>query len=379
MVNVDPPAYKKVVFCTGAPGNGRDIYLQSVVEHAKKNDKSVQIFPVFEYIRRAGQDKGWTITRENVLDLYLHNSDKMKQFRDTALDNIFKEVHASTADACLISTPSVFEWKGASMFGFETEHVRKLKPDFIVVVIDDLVRVRERLGQDPEWRDKEYSLEMIAKWRRTGVNHVWETKYEFEPPIQTYIIALEHDPDVLFDLLFTDKKRVYLSFAITGEQAVDLSKVLEFAKELGKQFVVFNPLTIFDWNLISGWKTLVDKSVESATSIPESFNCTIHYKTGDKTYPCASSEIKEIMVDARQQIVDRDYKMISSSDYLVAYHPRKDISAGVMCEMVHAKRDLKKVYAYYPFVPSPWFEFYADKIFTDYRELLKWLPTVANN
>ena len=75
----------------------------------------------------------------------------------------------------------------------------------------------------------------------------------------------------------------------------------------------------------------------------------------------------------RFQIIDSDYKIIENSDMTVVYHPRKSISAGVMCEMVYAKSLAKLVYAYYPYEPSPFFEWYATRIFTDPDEMRDFL------
>jgi len=339
---------------------------------AGKCGKSIDFFSSFDYIEKAAKANGVEITRENVLDFYLHNPDKMNQFRDAAVQEIDGAVRNSS-NACLVSMPSVFEWKGASMFGFEKRHVELLNPSFIVAIVDDFVRVRERLHEDPEWKDKEFSPEVIAKWRRSGIDRVWEIAHDFSPPIPVYLIALEHDPGVLFDLLFTDKKRIYLSFAITGEDPTTLSTVFSFAKQLSEHFIVFNPLTIYDWNLIRQWKKVVDKATETGEGIPDEFECEISYPSGPRKYICDTSEISKIIVDARRQIVDRDYKMISAVNWVVVYHRRKEISAGVVCEMVHAKREVKKVYAFYPYEPSPWFEYYCDRIERDEEKFLDWL------
>lgn len=376
MAKVIQPSSRKVVLGTGSPGNGRDDYLTRVTSLANQSGKATQILSLFDYIQRIGKAKGVDITRENVLDFYLHNPDRMNQFRDMAFEEVATRIKNST-DTCLVSTPSVFEWGGASMFGFDKEHIELLQPDFIVVIVDDFVRVKKRLQGDPEWRDKEFSLEMIAKWRRSGIDRVWQIAHEFSPPIPSYIIALEHDPQVLFDLLFTNKKKVYLSFPITRKTLGLLSKVFDFAERLSKYYVVFNPLTIYDWNIVRKWKKVVDEANKGGNPIPTRFTCVIPYRDGKRKYTCDSAEVERIVVDARHQIVSRDYKMIGSADYVIVYHPTEDISAGVMCEMVHGRREVKKVYAYYPFEPSPWFEYYADKIERNERRFFKILKSLS--
>ena len=75
----------------------------------------------------------------------------------------------------------------------------------------------------------------------------------------------------------------------------------------------------------------------------------------------------------RFQIIDTDYKIIENSSMVVVYHPRESVSAGVMCEMVYAKSLAKLVYVYYPYEPSPFFEWYSTRIFTDEEELRDFL------
>jgi hypothetical protein len=58
---------------------------------------------------------------------------------------------------------------------------------------------------------------------------------------------------------------------------------------------------------------------------------------------------------------------------VVVCHPRQSISAGVMCEMVYAKSLAKLVYVYYPYEPSPFFEWYSTRIFKDEGELRDFL------
>jgi len=131
-------------------------------------------------------------------------------------------------------------------------------------------------------------------------------------------------------------------------------------------FTIFDPLTIHDWAIVDCWKRVVDEG----TSTSGRFDCDVEYATGKKTFSCDASEVEYAIKDIRRQIVDRDYKLIDSSDYVFVYHPRKSISAGVMCEMMHAKIEGKMVYAMYPFEPSPFFEHYANRIFKNKKEFL---------
>jgi len=174
---------------------------------------------------------------------------------------------------------------------------------------------------------------------------------------------------ILFDLIFNrQKKKAYLSYPITGVDAEKIKEEREVARELSEIFVIFDPLTIHDWAIVSAWKSIVDRRERV-----ESFECTIEYVAGRKTFSCNSNEVEYAIKDIRRQTVDRDYKLIDSSDYVFVYHPRESIAAGVMCEMMHAKIEGKMVYAMYPFEPSPFFEHYANRIFTNKKEFLEFV------
>ena len=47
--------------------------------------------------------------------------------------------------------------------------------------------------------------------------------------------------------------------------------------------------------------------------------------------------------------------------------------------MIHSKRLAKFVYAFYPYEPSPFFEWYATKIFSNEEKALKFLKQAAEN
>jgi hypothetical protein len=97
------------------------------------------------------------------------------------------------------------------------------------------------------------------------------------------------------------------------------------------------------------------------------------YKTETIKQEIDAVELEAGIKNLRFQIIDTDYKLIENSAMVVVYHPRASISAGVMCEMVYAKALGKLVYAYYPYEPSPFFEWYATRIFTEEDELKEFL------
>jgi adenylate kinase len=88
-----------------------------------------------------------------------------------------------------------------------------------------------------------------------------------------------------------------------------------------------------------------------------------------------SREIGEAILSIEDQVVTRDFSMIDQSDYVVVFYPKKDLAAGVICEMMHAYAQRKRVIALHPFRPSPFFRLLCDdrKIFTDEEEFQRFL------
>ena len=118
----------------------------------------------------------------------------------------------------VISTPYHFEWKGKSYKGLEEDEINALNPDLFLVIIDDLVRVRERLRHDPQWREHSFTLIELSQWRREEILGVYNLSRVFTPHKEYYIVAKEHGLDLLQDLILNrHKKKIYLSHPITGE------------------------------------------------------------------------------------------------------------------------------------------------------------------
>ncbi|MEE9490122.1 MAG: hypothetical protein V3V91_06750, partial [Thermoplasmata archaeon] len=78
---------RRVVICTGAPGNGRDDLLREVEERA-----GTSYFHLFEYIVEEARLDGTTLTKLNILDFYDSQPEKMEDYRKAAIERIKAEV-----------------------------------------------------------------------------------------------------------------------------------------------------------------------------------------------------------------------------------------------------------------------------------------------
>ena len=350
------------------PGCNRDPFIELLKEKCEEEEKEISIHHIFDYLIAEAQKQGKPINKKTILDFYDASPENMITLREKAIDTICDEI-SENEGVHIISSPNYFEWRGSNLDGFRDEDLDKLSLDLIIIVTDDLTRIKERLFTDDQWKDQKYSYGSIAKWRRDCIDNIWKYSYSKDPAIKTYLVAVEHDIDVVYDLIFNpEKQTAYLSYPITGVPPEIVAEERKLAKTLSSKFVVFDPLTIKDMQLVYKWKKIQDEGTP-----PVTFECEIEYKEGTKKFECNSHEIELAIKDIRHQIVDRDYKLIEQSDCVLVYHPREAVSVGVVCEMIHGKMGGQFVYAVYPFEPSPFFEYHATRIFKTKEEFLAFL------
>ncbi|MBS7656394.1 AAA family ATPase [Candidatus Bathyarchaeota archaeon] len=363
---------KTVVICAGQPGSGRDEYLEEL-----RNRHDFFYYHLFEYLVEEAEKQGYTLNKLNVLDFYDSNPVQFEKFRVASLERIIKEI-GNKDGVHVISTPYHFEWKGKSYKGLAENEIKALNPDLFIVVVDDLVRVRERLKKDIQWREHSFTLVELSKWRREEITGMYNFSRSFVPHKEFYIAAREHGVGLLEDLIFNrHKKKVYLSHPITGEGTEFFKKVRKFVASLQPYYTVFDPSMIKDWELVETWRTLRNKASAEGVDLPRKIVVSIQYFDKTRKYEVDSWDVEAAINSLRAQIIDMDYKIIESSSYVVAYHPREQLSAGVLCEMVQAKGLAKFVYVYYPYEPSPFFEWYATKIFPDEKQIITFLKETA--
>lgn len=158
-----------------------------------------------------------------------------------------------------------------------------------------------------------------------------------------YIYGRQHPPSTLHNLIYNERMpKMYLSYPITGarDQIDDLRK---FRNKLANDFIVFDPYTIRDWDIVHESDQRAGETV------------TINGVTLDRV------EIERAIDSIRSQIVIRDFSIIASVDFVVVRHHSKKPSSGVMAEIVYAQQKAKPVFGIYPFNkrPSPFLEYFV--------------------
>jgi adenylate kinase len=359
---------KRVIICTGPPGNGRDDIILEMRERTGFN-----YYHMFEYIVEEARLRDTNLTKLNILDFYDSSPEKMEEFHKSAVDKIALEIE-KRGGVNIVSTPFHFEWKGNRFQGLHDDEVETLDPDLFVIVFDDILRVRDRLEQDTQWQGHTFTLGEIANWRREEISGVYGLARQFTPRKEVQLVAYENGPDFLREIIFSrGKEKFYLSHPITGEGPDFFEKITKFGDSLSEYYIVFDPYMNKDWEIVEAWRAAVNEAIERGEPRPTKLKFSMTYKDGLIEEELEALELEAGIKNMRFQIIDTDYKIIENSQMVVVYHPRASISAGVMCEMVYAKALAKLVYVYYPYEPSPFFEWYATRIFTDEGELRDFL------
>ncbi|HDZ36568.1 MAG TPA: hypothetical protein ENH81_06650, partial [Thermococcus sp.] len=217
---------KEIILLTGPPLNGRDEYITEALKLA--DGESYAYYHVFDYIREVGKELGVKITRKNVLDFAISHQDLMNEIRDEAFNRIRKEIDESDRHFHLVSTPSLFRWGSGSVIGFTTSNLKLLRPNRVIIVLDDVLSVRRRIINDPEWFERfgenpdNIKLTTLVMWREDAINHVKTLVHELkkEGINVRYVLqfGIRHPPEVFLDLIFRENEKplVYLSYPMTG-------------------------------------------------------------------------------------------------------------------------------------------------------------------
>jgi len=359
---------KRVILVTGPPGNQRDEYLQRAI----KGMDDVGYHHVFEYMQQVALNYFKTnLTRENVFDI---PKNRLEDIRDASIDEIAKRINLSNKKIEIISTPARFKVKPIRDYysgfvdGLNESHIEKLKPDMIILFIDDLLRVRRNLRQDEHWkRHITPDLKTLAEWRQSAQEQIenYITQVESSPKYSKYIdyiiFAREHPVETFQDLIKGEKPRVYLSYNITGrEKDKAMGKIEKLREELSKHFVCIDPYAIKDWDIVTAYDEALEKGSDKVS-------VKIKYREETLKEELYANEVGNCIDLIRSQIVSRDLRLIDFCHAIFVYHWAEAPSYGVMAEVIHATTKASAyVYVVYPYKKrlSPFFEHYAgEKIF----------------
>ena len=334
------------IICTGVSCSGRKELMQDFAALCRDKREKIGFFNVGDFMKRTAAESGVQFT-EKVLD-----SDYvvLSLARRSALYEIVNLAH--DYDHAFIGLHACFRWRGVLIEGISFRDIESFPANLFINVVDNLADIHQRMETNPQW----------AGMRQDEIN-VWLDEEEFltkqfatlrgEPH---YTIARQHDLENFYDLLFSTKRKFYLSYPITllRETPDQIEAIRGFGSKMRKDFIVFDPLYIKDMELLKS--PAAPKNVGSEGRITTISGI-------DRSF---SEQIKT-------RTVSRDYQFIHQSDFVVVIYPTDKLSPGVLSEMNFASRYNKPVYAVYAHARSPFFENLCEEIFDTVEDLVAFL------
>ncbi len=331
------------IICTGISCSGRKELMGEFQALCCDKGLRVGFFNVGDFMYSAAASSGIQFT-DKVLD---SDPAVLSLARRSAFYEITNAAHSY--DHAFVGLHACFRWNGKLVEGVSFRDVQGFPADVFINVVDNLADITQRMEENPQW----------TGMRRDEIN-VWLDEEEFltkqfanlKGKIH-YTVARWHNLENFYDLLFSKKKKFYLSYPITliRQDAPDqIENIRRFGSKMRKDFIIFDPLDIKDMDLIH--------AAESAQE-----------KADDRKITTVSDIDQDFSVQIKTRTISRDYQFIHQSDFVVVIYPTDKLSPGVLSEMNFASRYNKPVYAVYSHARSPFFEHLCERIFDTIEEL----------
>lgn len=352
----------RIILCTGIDNKTK---LGKIEEIDKLSHRKVAIYNVGDYMVKEANKADPSVPKENLVNL-----PERKKYRSAACEQIKREVDEGEAEVAIISTRATYWHGGISqrMVLMDESH-DCIKPEFCINVIDDIQIMYENMRHDARWKDS-ITLDKLLDWR----------DYEFEitedywvkwsernniAKIKTYLLPAQEPAETLLDLLFSKKKKVYLSFPISfrleKEKFEERRKV--FLKKLREHFVVFDPFSIKEYDKRDEFaddklkREIGHKTVNRDFELIEQCDMIVVYYPTEEVYTKTTKDLYEKSPELEAGIL----KFKSGEEIHVKADEGISLSAGVITEMVHATNKGKRTYALWfsnkP--PSPFFSYHC--------------------
>lgn len=317
-----------IAFCTGISGSEKKAYVNEVVEYAKRRGKKIDVFDVEERMFKIAKDFDMPVVKGKLLDSM---PNFRRALRTAAVISILKEIKKTPT---IITSHACFFWKDDFEHAFDYSYLRRIKPNIYVTIINTLSTIKENLRRNPSGIGKQFSSEEILYWQ--NVEKLTTKALADSQKKEFYLISRAQSPRTLYDLLFTSKKKVYLSYPMAFAKQKHFEKIRKFKEKLENFFIVFDPGTASEL----GSKAF-DEKIEDKLR-----NLTVH----------------------------RDYQLIDQSNAVIAYFPEIVYAKGTDDEGTYAARTNKEVYVIFPSKNrSPFLSFHATKIFYSEKEFFDFL------
>ncbi len=364
-----------IVIATGITGVGRTSHISHVYEHALAEDRHIDIEDIGPKMFEKASSLRIKIPNNKILDL---DTTTLRFLRAAVFEEIshnLDEYRDGDKDL-IISLHMSFRWHKVLMPAFDYYYLNQIKPNFYATIIDSVANIIKRIEENPDlmhWKDK-LSVKEILIWQD---EEMFITSIVADILNSPFYIVPSVSPDIFYNIMYNvefqklngnrpSMFKAYLSYPMTmvrGNEEFE-SQRMELVKKLHeKGVVIFDPIMVEDMVLLEKIRGMSPDDI-------------VYLEESDVSIP-----VKEIL-DAKQYIIDqtvsRDYRFIDQSNFIIVFYPVKELSAGVLSEMIYAHTHMKNVYALFTQKSvSPFFLNYSTKIFRSIDDIADFIEGLA--
>ncbi|HRP63625.1 MAG TPA: AAA family ATPase [Phycisphaerales bacterium] len=351
------------VVVTGQIGMDKKPYLEAVAHLAGQRGGRIEVYHLGDMMYREAPD----VRPGRILDLPLSRLTALRRaaFKDVIAGSSPPEAHPNI----IVNTHATFRWRHGLFSAFDFDLMRKLQPNMLICLMDNIEIVHHRLHAE---HDIDATLKDCMVWREEEILATELLAQALGCANSFYILSRGRQSDTTETCLRLvtrpDMKKVYPSFPMS--HVVDMPDVLaeidHFRAELAKHFIAFDPGDVDE-------KLLLERGIAAAREGKDWIEVAPHSFGGRKgTEPIRVSvrEVLDIAGDIDGQIYMRDFKLIDQSDMICSLVPElpggtPGLSSGVERELQHAWEHTKEVYVVWKPKkhPSPFITETATKIF----------------
>lgn len=311
------------VICTGISGTSRVELLRQVVDLARERGRNMAFYDVWSTMHAISRAVGDPVEEETILDMFPR---ALVLLRAAALEQICSSIESHPDQDWILNTHAVFRWKNTLISGFDPHYLTRLNPHVFTTVTAGVRTSLNRLKAQQRWTH--LTQEEVLTWREEEQFFTEEMARIHRKP--QYLLARRMAPEIVHQLLFEPARtKAYLSYPMQHVAPDSERGLSAFKQRLAQHAIVFDPGDVND----SVVEDADDYRTDGATAL-ESLT--------DSATPSARRDpLQQHIAD---QIVERDYKLIAQSEFVVVYYDVPVPSPGVISEMKFALESGKRVY-----------------------------------
>ncbi len=352
---------------TGQVGMDKKHYLETVRHLAGERGENIDIYHVGDIMYDEAKD----VKPGRILDLPLS---RLQALRRSAFKDVIAE--AAGKPNIIVNTHATFRWRHGLFAAFDFDQIRKLEPDTLICLVDNIEVVHDRLHRD---HTLDATLKDLMVWREEEIMATELLAQALGCGNRFYVVSRgrhKESTETTFRLICRPRMRkVYPSFPMTHVEHLPEIKaeINAFRAEIAKHFITFDPGDVDE-------KLLLDWAIDAAKSGKDFIEVSAGPDAPDKKLRVSVKQVLDIAGDIDGQIYMRDFKLVDQSDMIVSFVPEipgpsgplPGLSSGVERELQHAFEHGKEVYVVWKPKknPSPFITETATQVFKSTDEAL---------